>query len=73
MNITKINNINNATTIFVARKLGLKSGGGRQNKGEEPWQKRQSVDEIRKLINNLEQQMRGKKVDRMKSSEIETR
>ena len=53
----------NASTTFVARKLGLRNGGTSQKIGGTG---EQSVEEIRKHIEILEQ-----KTKRMKSTEIE--
>ena len=63
----------NANTTYIGRKLGLRYGINRQKKKKEPWRKRvvkQSIDEIRKHINILEEKVRGEKMKRMKSSEI---
>lgn len=44
-----------------------------KKKKKEPWRKRvvkQSIDEIRKHINTLEEKVRGEKMKRMKITEI---
>ena len=62
-NITETNRLIRACAIFVGRKVGLKPKQRRGNPVKEPWWKRQiqqSIQELRKHINILEQKKRGK-------------
>ena len=62
-NITETNRLIRASAIYVGRKVGLKPKQRRGNPVKEPWWKRriqQSIQELRKHINILEQKKRGK-------------
>ena len=74
INIIETNNIINVATRFVARKLDLRSSGNRRRKKKKRTlleeKNKTIINEIRKHINILEQNMRDEKLNRMKSSEI---
>ena len=60
--ITDTNKVIRAASVYVARKVGLRTGKGSRKDKQEPWWKRRikgSIDELRRHINILERNRRG--------------
>ena len=61
-NITDTNKLINAVSVYIARKVGLKTGPTTASNNKEPWWKRRiknSINELRRHINILERNRRG--------------
>ena len=74
VSITETNDLVYASSVFIARKIGLRSTSSEKREPKEPWWKRRiktSISEIRKHINVFERKKRGEKLKREKYAELE--
>ena len=72
-NITNTNKLINAVPVYIARKVGLKTGSTSMNYNKDPWWKRRiknSINELRKHINILQRNRRGEVRKKGKCLEI---
>ena len=73
-NITDINKFINATAIYIGRQIGLIVGGCEGKGSKEPWWKRRikdSIAELRRLVNILERSKQGKLKRKEKYTKLE--
>ena len=72
--ITETNNLIFAVSVYVAKKLGIRSSSAGKKDTKEPWWKRRmklSINEIRKHINMFERKKNSEKINKPKYMELE--
>ena len=71
--ITDTNKLIHAVSIYIARKVGLRTGKDRRKKKQKPWWKRRikgSIEELRRHLNILERNRRSEFRKKEKYNEL---